>query len=165
MISHWFSLTMRNEYVVTGASGSFTCIQCQAGTYSTGIGAYFDLSCTYAHNLSSICTWFCLASQCKATLGFPKVSLHCAWVWFCSLLLIISCLVVQPDLDLSLIYSLQWQFNLVWTCLWSYLEGYPFTFVLGGRSENEPDKRPTWLACKTFNSHIYNIYWTPFAVL
>ena len=91
MISHWFSLTKRNEYVVTGASGSFTCIQCQAGTYSTGIGAYFDLSCTYAHNLSSICTWFCLASQCKATLGFPKVSLHCAWVWFCSLLLIKFC--------------------------------------------------------------------------
>ena len=56
MISQWCSLTKRSECVVTGASGSFTCIQCQAGTYSTGIGAHFDASCTYAHNLSSICT-------------------------------------------------------------------------------------------------------------
>ena len=56
MISHWCCLTKRSEYVVTGASGSFACIQCQAGTYSTGIGAHFELSCTYVHILRPICT-------------------------------------------------------------------------------------------------------------
>ena len=81
MISHWCCLTKRSEYVVTGASGSFTCIQCQAGTYSTGIGARFEISCTYTYILStklllSFNETRSLASLCEETLGFSKV-----WVW------------------------------------------------------------------------------------